>query len=91
MTLANGTAAVLLDIGAGLLGLDTLDDRAVVVGWTASGRRDRVDGHYWLTPNPQSGLTVRFAWPHVGLGTTGTHIPGEPLRAATAAAMALWP
>ena len=91
VTLANGTEAVLLNLSEAFGRLDALGDRTVVIGWRAGGTHNRLDGDYWLTPNPQSGLTVRFSWPHFGLGITETQVPEEPLRATTASAVELWP
>ena len=91
VTLADGTQAVQLDLSEAFGRLDALRDQTVVIGWRAGGTHDRLDGDYWLTPNPRSGLTVRFSWPHFGLGITETQIPEEPLRATTASAIELWP
>jgi hypothetical protein len=89
--LAGGTQAVSLDPGQAFVRLDEVGDRPVVIGWRGGGRQQRFDGDYWLTPNPQSGLTVRFSWPHFGLGTTETEIEEEQLRATTASVVELWP
>ncbi len=91
VTLADGTEAFALDLSEAFGRLDALRDRTVVIGWRAGGTHDRLDGDYWLTPNPQFGLTVRFSWPHFGLGITETQVPEEPLRATTASAVELWP
>lgn len=91
VTLADGTETVPLNLSEAFGRLDALGDRTVVIGWRAGGTHHRHDGDYWLTPNPPSGLTVRFAWPHFGLGVTETQIPEESLRVTTAAAVELWP
>jgi hypothetical protein len=91
VTLTDGTEAVPLSLREAFARLDALGDQIVVIGWSGGGEQDRFDGDYWLTPNPQSGLTVRFSWSHFGLGITETQIPEEPLRATTASAVELWP
>ncbi len=91
VTLADRTEAFALDLSEAFGRLDALRDRTVAIGWRAGGTHDRLDGDYWLTPNPQSGLTVRFSWSHFGLGITETQVPEEPLRATTASAVELWP
>ena len=91
VTLVDGTEAVPRDHSETFVRLDALGDQTVVIGGSGGGTQDRFDGDYWLTPNPQSGLTVRFSWPHFGLGITEAQIPEEPLRATTASAVELWP
>lgn len=91
ITLANGTEAVSLDHSDAFVRLDELGHEPVVIGWRGGGTKDRFDGHYWLTPDPQSGLTVRFSWPHFDLGTTETQIPEEQLRVTAASVVELWP
>jgi hypothetical protein len=89
--LADGAQAVTLDRCQAFVRLDELGDRPVVIGWRGGGTPERFDGDYWLTPKPQSGLSVQFSWAHFGLGTTETHVAEEQLRATTESVVELWP
>jgi hypothetical protein len=91
VVLADGSGAHALDASEAFQRMEESTGRSVLIGARGGGGNDQFDASYWLTPNPQTGLTLQFAWPQQQLPATTLALDDQEIVRATAAAVTLWP